>query len=111
MFSVVYVCSSSPIWTHQTHGLMSTCVFVGYRVIHKEYLYYDPKLRLVCISRNVTFRQHVYYFASISNTPKDSLSILQDLDVFKATIISPIPKPLIIYQWRKKQSQPDDELY
>lgn len=45
------------------------CVFVGYNMYIKD-IYYITKLGRIRISRNVTFLERVYYFASISIIPR-----------------------------------------
>ena len=45
----------------------SLCAFVGYSIDQKGFLYYDPKIRHISVSRHVVFLENIFYYVFIAN--------------------------------------------
>ena len=65
--------------THEQHKLTTQyvkCVFLGYVILRKGYVCYDPHARCIRVSQNVIFFENQYFFSSHVELPSTSVSLL-----------------------------------
>ena len=81
------------------------CVFLGYFVLHKGFLCYDPNLHRIWVSQNVNFFfLNQYFFSTHNESTSPSFSIFP---LFTDSIVDPTPsKPLIVNQRHKSNQFP-----
>jgi len=76
------------------------CVFLGYFAHHKGFVYYDPNLHRLRVSRNVIFQEDTYFFLTNQDTPSSTSTSVLPL-FSNNSVRKPTPQPLLVYQRRQ----------
>ena len=68
-----------PYSSHKLDLKSSPCVFLGYSLTQSVFLYFDPTLKKIFVSRHVKFLENVFLFASLSTSATSVLDTTSTL--------------------------------
>ena len=85
-----FMCSH-PYSSHKLNPKSRSCVFLGYSLTQSEFIYCDPTLKKIIVSRHVKFMKNVFPFASLSTSTTPVTYI--DLALPVSLTLSDYPTP------------------
>ena len=100
-FGCVFFVHLPPHERHKLTAQSVKCVFLGYAIPHKGYVYYNPHASRIRVSRNVIFFENQFFFPSHVQLSSASVSLLPNFSE-SPTIVERF-KLGFVYERRSRQ--------